>query len=126
MKRAVTVFLVLAVTILACSSVTAQVTKQQRELRGEVETKAGKIVRLFHSGTQDVKKTICIGDLIPVYREVYAYGAIKKTEVGRIKVLSYVGEHYFEAEVVAGKIKTGDVAQKESASCLVYPAPDEE
>lgn len=126
MKRIGYVFLVVAATILACSPVAAQVSKQQQELRGEVQTKAGKKVRLFHSGTQDVKKTVCIGDLIPVYREVYAYGAIKRTEVGKIRVLSYVGEHYFEAELVAGRIRTGDVAQKESAACLVYPAPDED
>jgi hypothetical protein len=126
MKVFVKYILVLTFTFMACSPVAAQVTQKQQELRGEVATKMGKIVRLFHSGTQDVKKIICIGDLIPVYREVYAYGSIKKTEVGKLRVISYVGEHYFEAEVVAGKIKTGDVAQKESASCLVYPAPDEE
>lgn len=126
MKRLLKVFTVLAITATFCSPVAAQVSKQQQELRGEVETKAGKKVRLFHSGTQDVKKVICIGDVIPVYREVYAYGAIKRTEVGRIKVLSYVGEHYFEAEIVDGRIRRGDVAQKESAACLVHPAPDEE
>jgi hypothetical protein len=126
MKRLVKVFSVLAITVMACSPVAAQVTKQQQELRGEVDTKTGKRVRLFHSGTQDVKKVICIGDVIPVYREVYAYGAIKKTEVGKIKVLSYFGEHYIEAVIVEGKIKLGDVAQKESAACLVHPAPDEE
>lgn len=126
MKKIVTIFSVLAMTVMACSPLAAQVTQQQQSLRGEVDTKAGKKVRMFHSGTQDVKKTICIGDVIPVYREVYAYGAIKRTEVGKIKVLSYLGEHYLEAEIVAGKIKLGDVAQKESASCLVHPAPDEE
>ncbi len=126
MKRLLKVLPVLALTTLFVSPVAAQVTKQQQELRGEVETKTGKIVRLFHSGTQDVKKVICIGDVIPVYREVYAYGAIKRTEVGRIKVLSYLGEHYLEAEIVEGKIRRGDVAQKASAACLVHPAPDEE
>lgn len=126
MKRLVKVLSVLAVTIMACSPVAAQVTKQQQELRSEVETKKGKKVRLFHSGTQDVKKVICVGDVIPVYREVYAYGAIKKTEVGRIRVLSYLGEHYLEAEIVEGKIRRGDVAAKESAACLVHPAPDED
>ncbi|MBI1921954.1 MAG: hypothetical protein HYS23_12835 [Geobacter sp.] len=126
MRRLIKIILVLATTIIACSPVAAQVTKQQQELRNEVETKMGKKVRLFHSGTQDVKKVICIGDVIPVYREVYAYGAIKRTEVGRIKVLSYLGEHYLEAEIVEGKIRRGDVAQKESAACLVHPAPDEE
>ena len=116
----------LVMTIMAYAPVVAQVTKQQQELRGEVDTKSGKRVRLFHSGTQDVKKTICVGDVIPVYREVYAYGAIKRTEVGKIRVLSYLGEHYIEAEIVEGKIRLGDVAQKESAACLVHPAPDED
>ncbi len=116
----------LMMTIMAYAPAVAQPTKQQQELRGEVDTKSGKKVRLFHSGTQDVRKTICVGDVIPVYREVYAYGAIKRTEVGKIKVLSYLGEHYIEAEIVAGKIRLGDVAQKESAACLVHPAPDEE
>ncbi len=116
----------LVMTIMAYAPAVAQPTKQQQELRGEVDSKSGKKVRLFHSGTQDVKKTICVGDVIPVYREVYAYGAIKRTEVGKIKVLSYLGEHYIEAEVVAGKIRLGDVAQKESAACLVHPAPDED
>lgn len=126
MKIFVKFLMLLVLAIMSFSPVSAQVTQKQQELRGEVETKTGKKVRLFHSGTQDVKKTICIGDQIPVYREVYAYGAIKKTEVGKIKVISYVGEHYLEAEIIAGKIKNGDVAQKESASCLVHPAPDED
>ena len=126
MKRVGIVIWVLAMTAMACAPAAAQPTKEQQELRGEVETKAGKKVRLFHSGTQDVKKSICVGDVIPVYREVYAYGAIKRTEVGRIRVLSFLGEHYLEAEIVDGKIRRGDVAQKESAACLVHPAPDEE
>jgi len=116
----------LVLAVVAYAPVAAQPTKHQQELRGEVATKMGKKVRLFHSGTQDVKKTICIGDVIPVYREVYAYGAIKRTEVGKIKVLSYLDGHYIEAEIVEGKIRLGDVAQKESAACLVHPAPDEE
>lgn len=127
MKRITTVFLLLLIAVMAYSPLAAQqVSKQERELRGEVEAKKGNILHLFHSGTQDVKKAFCIGDVIMVYREVYASGAIKKTEVGKIKVLSYVGDHYLEAQVVEGKIKRGDVAQKESASCLVHPAPDEE
>jgi uncharacterized protein (UPF0218 family) len=126
MNRLVKVVSVLAITAMACAPTAAQVTKQQQELRGEVETKTGKTVRLFHSGTQDVKKVICVGDVIPVYREVYAYGAIKRTEVGRIKILSYLGEHYLEAEIVEGRIRRGDVAQKESAACLIHPAPDED
>jgi len=41
--------------------------------------------------------------------------------VGRVKVLAYAGEHYFEAEVVKGEIKVGDVAKREGAYCLVQP-----
>ena len=126
MKTAMAALMVVAITVLACSPATAQVTRKQQELRGEVETRAGQKVRLFHSGTKDVMKTICIGDVITVYREVYAHGAVKRTKVGKIRVSSYVGRHYFEAEVVEGKIKRGDVAQKKSAACLVHPAPYEE
>ncbi|HBA87943.1 MAG TPA: hypothetical protein DCZ75_08105 [Geobacter sp.] len=126
MKTAMKVLMVLAITFMACSPATAQPTKKQQELRGEVETTAGRKVTLFHSGTKDVKKAICPGDVITVYREVYAHGAIKRTEVGKIRVGSYVGGHYFEAEVVEGKIRRGDVAQKKSAACLVHPAPYEE
>jgi len=126
MKTVMAALMVVAITVLACSPATAQATKKQQELRGEVETSVGQKVRLFHSGTKDVKKTICIGDVITVYREVYAHGAVKRTEVGKIRVGSYVGRHYFEAEVVEGKIRRGDVAQKKSAACLVHPAPYEE
>lgn len=126
MKRLMMALMVTVMTYLACSPVTAQVTKKQQELRGQVAVKSGRTVRLFHSGTEDVKRIICLGDVVRVYREVYAYGAVKRTEVGKIRVTSYLGEHYFEAQVIEGRVKRGDVAQKESAACLVHPAPDED
>ena len=82
----------------------------------------GSIVHLFHSGTADVKKEICLNDVIPVYRETMAGGHTASREVGKVKVLSYAGEHYFEAKVVEGKIKVGDIVKKDTASCLVQPA----
>jgi hypothetical protein len=36
-----------------------------------------------------------------------------------VKVLSYDKEHYFKADVVSDKTKVGDIAKKETASCLV-------
>jgi hypothetical protein len=42
-------------------------------------------------------------------------------EVGQVKVLSFIGEHHFEAEVVKGEIKVGDIAKKETAGLLVQP-----
>lgn len=91
--------------------------------------KAGKKIHLFHSGTADVKSEIALNDLIPVYRaSTVGYQPIKtqeqvKTlkEVGSVKVLSYIDEHHFEAEVVKGEIKVGDIAKKETAGLLVQP-----
>ena len=83
---------------------------------------AGQKVWLFLSGTPDVKKEICLNEIIPVYREVKAGARYQIKEVGKVKVLSYQGKNYFEAQVVSGIVKVGDVATKESASCLVLPA----
>lgn len=112
--------LALSVVISAPSLVCA--LEKQPQIKSEVVMKAGKKVHLFHSGTADVKKEICLKDVIPVYRETMAGGHTQTKEVGKVKVLSYVGEHYFEAEVVSGEIKIGDIAKKETASCLVQRA----
>jgi hypothetical protein len=97
------------------------VAQAAEKVKGEVVMKAGKKVHLFHSGTADVKKEICLKDVIPVYRETMGGGHTTVKEVGKVKVLSYAGEHYFEAEVVSGEVKVGDIAKKETASCLVQP-----
>ncbi len=76
---------------------------------------------LFHSGTPDVRKAICLGDTIPVYREVKVENRYRVEEVGKVRVLSYQGRNYFEARVVSGEIKAGDVATEKAASCLVLP-----
>ncbi|ABL01267.1 conserved hypothetical protein (plasmid) [Pelobacter propionicus DSM 2379] len=39
--------------------------------------------------------------------------------MGAVKVTGYAGEHYFEAEIVKGEIKPGDIAKKNTTSCLV-------
>jgi hypothetical protein len=83
--------------------------------------KAGQKVWLFHSGTPDVRKEICLNDIIPVYREVKAGNNYKVEEVGKIKVLSYDGRNYFEAMVVSGEARIGDIATQKTASCLVVP-----
>ena len=81
--------------------------------------KSGQKVWLFHSGTPDVEKTICLNDIIPVYREVKIGNIYKIEVVGKVKVLSYQGRHYFEAEVVSGTVKVEDVATKDNASCMI-------
>ena len=40
-------------------------------------------------------------------------------EVGKIKVLRYVGEDYIKGEVLEGRVQTGDVAKKGAVAGLV-------
>ncbi|WP_306535591.1 hypothetical protein [Geobacter sp.] len=93
----------------------------EKKVKSEVVMKVGNKVHLFHSGTPDVKKEICLNDVVTVYREIGGAKNPKSIEVGQVKVLSYVDDHYFEAEVVKGEVKPGDIARKESAACLIQP-----
>jgi len=127
MKIFLKVFVLLVFTALAVSPMAAYAAGK---VKSEVVMKEGNKVHLFHSGTQEVKKEICLNDVIPVYRDTpTGYRTSKNAdqvktlkEVGKVKVLSYVGDHYFEAEVVEGQVRSGDVARKEAAYCLVQPA----
>ncbi len=119
MKRFIGIFVVTAVLAMLAVPLTVQAAEK---VKGEVVMKAGKKVHLFHSGTADVKKDICLKDVIPVYRETMGGGHTQIKEVGKVKITGYVGTHYFEGEVVSGEVKVGDIATKESgASCLIQP-----
>lgn len=85
-----------------------------------VTSTVGDQVRLFHSGNENIQKVFCVGDVIPVYREVDAYGVTKRTEVGKIKVLSYDGKQSILAQVVEGTVSPGNIAEKEATACMVY------
>lgn len=92
----------------------------EKKAKSEVVMKMGNKLHLFHSGKVDAQKEIAIGDVLTVYR---VYGkTLQQKEVGQVKVLSFIGEHYFEAEIVKGEIKTGDLAKKDATSLLVQPA----
>ena len=115
--RKIVLFAIMAAFVAAVS---APITVQAAEkAKGEVVMKVGNKVNLFHSGTADVKKEICLGDVITVYRETGGAKNPKSTEVGEVKVTGYAGEHYFEADIVKGEIKPGDIAMKKGAYCLV-------
>ncbi len=115
--RKIVLFAIMAVFLAA---VTAPLTVQAAEkVNGEVVMKVGNKVNLFHSGTADVRKEICLGDVITVYRETGGAKNPKITEVGAVKVTGYAGKHYFEAEIVKGEIKPGDIAKKNAAFCMV-------
>jgi hypothetical protein len=79
----------------------------------------GDIVYLFHSGTAGVKMTIHSNDVLTVYR---IDSSCRVTEVGKIRILSYIGETYLKAEVVEGEIKRDDIVKKGDVSCLVISA----
>jgi hypothetical protein len=87
--------------------------------RGETVMKAGQTVYLFHSGTDDVRKTIHADDILTTYRTI---PSCEVNPIGIIKVLSYIGETYIKAEVLEGEIRPDDIAKKGNVSCLVILA----
>jgi hypothetical protein len=113
---------VIALLVFGVLTISPMIVFAQEKVKSEVVMKVGNTVHLFHSGTADVRKDICLNDVLPVYRETPAGSHTYVKEVGRVKVLSYAGAHYFEAKVVKGEIKVGDVAEKKGAYCLVQPA----
>jgi hypothetical protein len=90
-----------------------------RQDRGETVMKAGQTVYIFHSGTDDVRKTIHANDILTVYR---INPSCEMNRIGMIKVLSYIGETYIKAEVLEGEIRPDDIAKKGNVSCLVISA----
>jgi|GEM_PF-524098 len=93
--------------------------REEKVAEGFMEV--GTTAYLFHSGTAVVKNAIAVNDILTVYREEKS-GDMK--EVGKIKVLSFMGENYINGEVVEGEIKSGDIAKKGSVSCLVISEGD--
>lgn len=120
MRKVTCIVMALALAITAALPVVA--AEKQPRIKSEVVMKVGKEVHLFHSGTADVKKEICLNDVISVYRETPTGGHTTSKVVGKVKVLSYEGEHYFKGKVVEGEVKVGDLAKKETAACLIQPA----
>jgi hypothetical protein len=96
-----------------------QEEREEKAAKGIMEK--GDIICLFQSGTADVKKAININDVLPVYRESKSH---ELKEVGKIKVLSYVGEDYLKGEVVDGELKAGDIAKKGDVASLIISPSD--
>jgi hypothetical protein len=94
-------------------------TLYHRHGRGDTVMKAGQTVYLFHSGTDDVRKTIHADDVLTVYR---ISPSCEVTPVGIIKVLSYIGETYIKAEVLEGEVRPDDIAKRGNVSCLIISA----
>jgi hypothetical protein len=82
----------------------------------ETPMRAGETAYLFHSGTADVKRTIHVSDILTVYRIT---PSCEVKTVGKIKVISYVGETYLKGVVVEGEIMPNDIAKKGDVSSLI-------
>lgn len=103
---------------LSAFAVSYPVQLYHREVRHDKFVE-GDTVYMFHSGTEDVKKTIHVNDTLAVYR---TSPSCEVTPIGIIKVISFVGETYIKGEVFAGEIKPDDIAKKENVSCLIISA----
>lgn len=119
MRHVTSLLVLLAVLVLAGNPATAEAAGKKG--KSEVVMKIGDKVHLFHSSKVEVQKDVALGDVLLVYRHVGGKN-VPPREVGKVKVLSFMGPHYFEAEIVAGEIKVGDMAAKNDASLLVQPA----
>lgn len=119
MEKLTLLITLLAVSIMAASPLTVKAAG--KKAKNEVVMKIGSKVHLFHSSKVEVQKEIAIGDVLTVYRQLGGKTPQPK-EVGKVKVLSFVGPHYFEAEITQGTIRVGDIAKKEQTSLLVQPS----
>jgi len=121
--KSLKIMILLVLTCLASTLMTGCTTpavKSEVTMPAGVTSTVGDQVRLFHSGNENIQKVFCVGDVIPVYREVDAYGVTKRTEVGKIKVLSYDGKQSILAQVVEGTVRPGNIAEKEATACMIY------
>jgi hypothetical protein len=88
-------------------------------IKDEPVMKAGTKLYLFHSGTEDVKNSINVNDSLTVYRMHPADSSMETRVVGKVRVLSPLGDYYFDGEVIGGEVKAGDLAIKGTVACFI-------
>lgn len=88
-------------------------------IKDEAVMKVGTKLYLFHSGTEDVKNAMHVNDSLTVYRVHPADLSIETREVGKVRVLSPLGDYYFDGEVTGGEVKAGDLAKKGTVACFI-------
>ena len=79
----------------------------------------GDTVHLFQSGTKDVAAAIKVGDLLTVYRDYPPDLSSATKQTGKVKVVSTIGDYYFEGKVVEGYAQPGSLAIKGSVACII-------
>jgi hypothetical protein len=118
MKNVFKIITLLTLSVMLAVPVVSQAA--DKKTKSEVVMKIGGKVHLFHSSNVAAQKEIAINEVLPVYR--ITGKTHQEKEVGAVKVLSFIGEHYFEAEIIKGEIKIGDIVKKDASSLLVQPA----
>lgn len=118
MKNVFKIITLLTLSVMLAVPVVSQAA--DKKVKTEVVMKIGNKVHLFHSSNVEAQKDIAINDVLPVFR--MSGKSHQEKEVGSVKVLSFIGEHYFEAEIIKGEIKIGDIVKKDASSLLVQPA----
>lgn len=103
------------VSLLLTVSVPATALAAGPKGKSEVVMKIGSKVHVFQGKKE---KGVAVGDEIPVYR-LLGGKDVQPNEVGKIRVTGFLSEHYFEAEIVSGEVKVGDIAKKEGSGYLI-------
>lgn len=82
---------------------------------------AGVKLYLFYSGTEEIRRTINVNDVLTVYQEYPPDYSRTMREVGKVRVLAPLGDYYFNGEVIGGEVQAGDLAKKGTIACFVTP-----
>ncbi len=118
------ILLLLAILVLPLKVIAvafSPIAGEREEKTAQGIKEKGDIVCLFQSGTADVRKTIAVGDILSVYRETKSHEIV---EVGKIKVITYIGADYIKGEVLEGELKAGDIAKKGDVAGLIISLDD--
>lgn len=121
MKTTVKAVILSVLAMLAFSALPSDAAKT---FESRVVKQLGDNTYLIESGIKGGNKGFCPNEIVPVYRKVDFGRPIKGmqsvntiNEVGDIKVLSYVGDRDFRAQVVSGSVQVGDTAKKVGVYC---------
>ena len=115
--------LFMAGVMCACATVAPQAQVKTAAL-----AKTGDTVQLFHGGNKLAKDEFCVGAIVPVYRYFPPYASVtQRSEVGKIKITGFEGDHYLQAVVLEGTVRSGDIASQPNSECLIrVPGSDEQ
>jgi hypothetical protein len=112
----------LSVMLFSCATVQPESGVQAKVISGSV-AKQGDTVYLFHGKSKVAKEEFCPNAVAPVYRIIDSW-TLEKHEIGKIKVIRDLGNHYVEAVVVEGELRPDDIAVQSNSECLIrLPEP---